>query len=60
MIEENNRKNENPVKFSNRSEKTMIKLRTAHIGLNKLEYQYIDIKKRVFFNKHEWPDLVKY
>ena len=60
MIEEDDGKDENSVKSNNRSETTVIKLRTACIWLNKLGYQYTDIKKRVFFYGHERPDVVKY
>ena len=60
MIEEDDREDENSVDFNNRSEKTVIKPCTAHIWLNKLGYQYTDIKKRVFFNRYERPDMVEY
>ena len=49
MIEDDDGENENSVKSSNRSEKTVIKPCTACIWLNKLKYKYTDIKKRVFF-----------
>ena len=60
MIEEDDREDENSVYSSNRSEKTVIKPRTACIWLNKLGYQYTDIKKRVFLNGHERPDVIEY
>lgn len=60
MIEEDVGKSENSVDSSNRFEKTMIKPYTACIWLNKLEYQYTDIKKGVFLNGHERPDVVEY
>ena len=45
MIEEDDGEDENSADSSNRSEKTMIKPRIACIWLNKLRYQYTDIKK---------------
>ena len=60
MIEENDGENENSVESNNRSEKTVIKPRTAYIWLNKLGYQYTDIKKGVFLDGHEQPGVVKY
>ena len=32
---------------------------TARLWLNKLGYRYIDIKKKVFFDSHERPDVVE-
>lgn len=58
MIEENNRENENLVKSNNKSEKIVIKLYTACMQLNKLEYQYTDIKKRVSLNGHKQSNIV--
>lgn len=60
IIEEDDGEDENLVDSSNRSEKTVIKPCTTHIYLNKLGYQYIDIKKGVFFNRYKWPDIVEY
>ena len=62
MIEEDDGENENSVESSNRSEKTVIKPRTARIWLNKLGYQYTNDhdKKRVFLDGHERPDVVEY
>lgn len=48
MIEKDNRKDKNSVKSSNRPKKTIIKPHITHIQLNKLRYQYTDIKKKVF------------
>lgn len=45
MIEKDDKEDKNSVESSNRSEKTVIKLRTACIWLNKRAYQYTDIKK---------------
>lgn len=53
MIKEDDEENENSVESGNRSEKTVIKPRTTRIWLNKLGYQYIDIKKGVFFDRYE-------
>ena len=60
MIEEDNSEDKNSVESSNKSEKTVIKSRTICIWLNKLGYQYINIKKEVFFNGYKWPDMVEY
>ena len=60
MIEEDDRENESSVEYDNRSEKTVIKPRTAHIWLNKLGYQYTDIKKEVFLDGHEQTNVIEY
>lgn len=60
MIEEDDQENENSVGSSNRSEKTMIKPCTTRIWLNKLGYQNTDIKKCIFFDEHERPDMKGY
>ena len=60
MIEEDDGENENSVESGNRSEKTVNKPRIARIWLNKLGYQYTNIKKWVFLNKNERPDMVEY
>ena len=60
MIEEDDGENKNSVESGNISEKTMIKPCTARIWSNKREYQYTDIKKGVFLDKYERPDVVKY
>lgn len=60
IIEEDDGEDENSAESSNRSEKTVIKPRTPPIWLNKLGYQYTDIKKGVFLNEHERPDVVEY
>ena len=60
MIEEDDGEDENSVESSNRSEMTVIKPRTARIWLNKLGYQYTYIKKGVFLDGHERPDVVEY
>lgn len=60
MIDKDNRENENLAGSNDRSQKTVIKLRTACIWLNKLEYQYTDIKKCVFLDEHERLDMIEY
>ena len=60
MIKEDDGENKNSVESGNRFEKTVIKPRTACIWLNKLGYQYTDIKKGVFLDGHERPDVVEY
>lgn len=60
MIEEKYGKNENSMESSNRSKKTVIKFGTACIWLNKLEYQYTDIKKGFFLDKPDWLDVIEY
>lgn len=53
MVEKDCNQDGNPSKPSNRSEKTLIKLNTTCIWLNKLEYKYINIKKKVFLNRYK-------
>ena len=60
IIKEDDEENENSVESGNRSETTVIKPRTACIWLNKLGYQYTDIKKRVFLDGDKQPDVVEY
>ena len=60
MIEENDEESENSVGPSNRSEKTVIKPRTTCIWLNKVGYQYTNIKKSVCFDGYERLDIVEY
>ena len=60
MIKEDDGESENSVESDNKSEKTMIKPRTARIWLNKLGYQYTDIKKGVFLDEHERSDVIEY
>ena len=60
MIKEDDGENENSVESDNRSEKTVIKPCTARIWLNKLGYQYTNIKKGVFLDGHERPNVVEY
>ena len=57
---DNDRENENSIEFSNRSKKTIIKPCTARTWLNKLGYQYTDIKKGFFLNEHKRPDMIVY
>ena len=60
MIEEDDWEDENLVDCRNRFKKTVMKPHTACIWLNKLGYQYIDIKMCVFLDGHERLDVIEY
>lgn len=60
MIDKDDGENENSIRSSNKLEKIVIKSRTTCIVWNKQGYHYTDIKKGVFFNGHEWPDVIEY
>ena len=60
MIENNNRENENLVESSNRSKKNVIRSYTTCTWLNKLGYQYTDIKKGYFLDGYVLLNVIEY
>ena len=60
MMENNKRENENSVESSNRSKKNVIRPYITCTWLNKLGYQYTDIKKGYFLNGYLLLNVIEY